>query len=123
MPRCQGQVVIAALGKRKFCEKVPQVSVGLDAVGACCLNQAIEGGACMGTSRRATEQPITPADNKRSDRVLNEIRVGGQMGTVQIPQQLRPLANRITDGFAQKQRRRNLQHLGVEPLLEVLENR
>lgn len=108
---------------RELGEEVSQISIWLDFVRLCSLDQTVEGRTGMRSSRRSTEKPVLSAGYKRADRILNQVRVRGKIGTVQIPRQFFSLLKRVVHGFAQKDRRRNLQSLRIEPLLEIPQDR
>ena len=77
----------------------------------------------MGSARGSTEEPVLSAYHEGTDRILNHVRVGSQIGAVQVVLQLLPFLEGIIHRLAQESRGRNLESFRFKPLLEVLQNR
>ena len=101
-PRQQSGVIISRARLRQFREQRPQEAERLDAIGLGGLNQRVQirtrGSAADGIS----EQPITPPDHKRADRVLANVVIDWIESIVQIADQLRPLAEQVMDRLAEQ---------------------
>jgi hypothetical protein len=98
---CQAAVLVACPNKWQFREQVSEVPVGLQSIGLCRLNQAVEGGAGMSSSRGTREEPIAAPQHKRPNRILDQIRIWRQIRRVQIPEQLLPFFQGIVHCFTQ----------------------
>ena len=65
--------VSLGLNQRKFFKNMPQVTVGLKAVGLGGLDQSEKGGTGYGTIRAAGKQPVLSAHHKGADGILDPV--------------------------------------------------
>ena len=68
----QAAVLLPTPNKWQFREQVSEVPVGLQSIGLCRLNQAVEGGAGMSSSRGTREEPIAAPQHKRPNGILDQ---------------------------------------------------
>src|SRR5260221_3642075 len=104
-------------------EQVAQVGLRIDAGELGGLDQAVEGGRPQATLVRAGEQPVLAADGHGADGPLGGVVVDLRPAVVAVPGQLDPAVEGIADGGRELALARESRHRGLEPALEIGEQR
>ena len=108
---------------RRLGRYFPEITVRLDLVGLCRLEQAVEVGAGIGAGHGVAEESVLAADDERPDRILGQIVVDSEPSVLDVNDELRPLLVGEVHRLAERRARRHDRQMLVEPAADVREQR